>query len=257
MILSEVAASGQYLHFTSLHLDRDVFDITLFGHQLGLKWYSLAYIAGILIGWWYLLKLLAQPGAPMARRHADDLVFYATIGIIAGGRIGYVLFYAPEMLARPLRVLALWDGGMSFHGGAIGTTGMSAVVLPGDTPCLRCLFPEPPASGTTPTCDTAGVLGPDLGGRRIEDQFDLPLGLGDLCVVGARNGHDADHAVARSRRHRGLGLLRRFQAQVYLVGCLSQQEQTTEDQHQIAPGNVLSQHAEPGLDQPDNPGQRE
>ena len=46
------------------------------------------------------------------------------------------------------------------YGGAIGTTGMSAVVLPGDTPCLRCLFPEPPASGTTPTCDTAGVLGP-------------------------------------------------------------------------------------------------
>ena len=43
--------------------------------------------------------------------------------------------------------------------------------------------------------DTAGVLGPDLGGRRIEDQFDLPLGLGDLCVVGARDGHDADHAV--------------------------------------------------------------
>ena len=69
--------------------------------------------------------------------------------------------------------------------------------------------------------------------------------------------HDADHAVARSRRHRGLGLLRRFQAQVYLVGCLGQQEQTTEDQYQIAPGNVLSQHAEPGLDQPDNPGQRE
>ena len=53
------------------------------------KWYSLAYIAGILLGWWYLLKLLAQPGAPMAKRHADDLVFYATLGIILGGRIGF------------------------------------------------------------------------------------------------------------------------------------------------------------------------
>ena len=122
MILSQVAASGQYLHFTSLHLDRNVFDVTLFGHQYGLKWYSLAYIAGILIGWWYLMKMLAQPGAPMARRHADDLVFYATIGIILGGRIGYVLFYAPEMLLKPLKILALWDGGMSFHGGAIGTS---------------------------------------------------------------------------------------------------------------------------------------
>jgi phosphatidylglycerol:prolipoprotein diacylglycerol transferase len=86
-----------------------------------IKWYSLAYIAGILIGWWYLLKLIAQPGAPMARRHADDLVFYATLGIILGGRIGYVVFYAPEMFLHPLRVLRLWDGGMSLHGGVIGT----------------------------------------------------------------------------------------------------------------------------------------
>ena len=58
----------------------------------------------------------------MARRHADDLVFYATLGIILGGRIGYVLFYAPEMLSSPLRILRLWDGGMSFHGGVIGVS---------------------------------------------------------------------------------------------------------------------------------------
>jgi phosphatidylglycerol:prolipoprotein diacylglycerol transferase len=87
-----------------------------------IKWYSLAYIAGILIGWWYLLRLLREPGAPMARRHADDLVFYATLGIILGGRLGYVIFYAPNMLAHPTQVLKLWDGGMSFHGGVIGTT---------------------------------------------------------------------------------------------------------------------------------------
>ena len=87
-----------------------------------IKWYSLAYIAGILVGWWYLLKLLAQPGAPMARRHADDLVFYATLGIILGGRIGYVIFYAPEMFLHPLQIFKLWDGGMSFHGGVIGTS---------------------------------------------------------------------------------------------------------------------------------------
>ena len=51
-----------------------------------LRWYSLAYLAGIFIGYWYLLKLIKQPGAPMARRHADDLVFYAALGIILGGR---------------------------------------------------------------------------------------------------------------------------------------------------------------------------
>lgn len=113
-----LAAATGHIRFEDLGLHPDVFSIGFFT----LRWYSLAYIAGILIGWWYLLKLLAQPGAPMARRHADDLVFYATLGIILGGRIGYVLFYAPEMILHPLRILRLWDGGMSFHGGVIGTS---------------------------------------------------------------------------------------------------------------------------------------
>ena len=88
-----------------------------------LRWYSLAYLAGIFIGYWYLLKLLKQPGAPLARRHADDLVFYAALGVILGGRIGYVLFYnLGEYLSHPIEILKLWDGGMSFHGGVIGTS---------------------------------------------------------------------------------------------------------------------------------------
>src|SRR5437016_4424378 len=88
-----------------------------------LRWYSLAYLAGIFIGYWYLLKLLKQPGAPMARRHADDLVFYAALGVIFGGRLGYVLFYnLGEYLRHPIEILKLWDGGMSFHGGVIGTS---------------------------------------------------------------------------------------------------------------------------------------
>jgi phosphatidylglycerol:prolipoprotein diacylglycerol transferase len=88
-----------------------------------LRWYSLAYLAGIFLGYWYLLKLLKQPGAPMARRHSDDLVFYAALGIILGGRIGYVLFYNfGHYLQHPIEILKLWDGGMSFHGGVIGTS---------------------------------------------------------------------------------------------------------------------------------------
>jgi phosphatidylglycerol:prolipoprotein diacylglycerol transferase len=88
-----------------------------------LRWYSLAYLAGIVVGWWYLLKLLARPGAPMARRHADDMVFYATLGVILGGRLGYVLFYKPlEYFHNPAEILRLWDGGMSFHGGVIGVS---------------------------------------------------------------------------------------------------------------------------------------
>ncbi len=117
MILSLIAAAA-HIRFESLGLNPTIFTIGWFS----LKWYSIAYIAGILIGWWYLARLLKVPGAPMAQRHADDLIFYATLGIILGGRIGYVLFYAPEMLAHPLRIVRLWDGGMSFHGGVIGTS---------------------------------------------------------------------------------------------------------------------------------------
>jgi len=111
-------ADTTHLHFDQLPLNKTILTIGWFS----LKWYSISYIAGILVGWWYLLRLIAKPGAPLARRHADDLVFYATLGIILGGRIGYVIFYAPEMFGHPLQILRLWDGGMSFHGGMIGTS---------------------------------------------------------------------------------------------------------------------------------------
>ncbi len=116
MILQLAADATAALNYADLHLSPIALDLGFFK----LRWYSLAYIAGILVGWWYLLKLIAQPGAPMARRHADDFVFYATLGIILGGRIGYVLFYKPEMLGHPLDVLKLWEGGMSLHGGFLG-----------------------------------------------------------------------------------------------------------------------------------------
>jgi phosphatidylglycerol:prolipoprotein diacylglycerol transferase len=116
-VLSILASAGQHIRFEDLHLDPVALSLGFFD----LKWYSLAYIAGILVGWWYLMRLLSQPGAPMAKRHADDLVFYATLGIILGGRIGYAIFYAPQLLTS-LSIFRLWDGGMSFHGGVIGTT---------------------------------------------------------------------------------------------------------------------------------------
>jgi phosphatidylglycerol:prolipoprotein diacylglycerol transferase len=112
-------AGSTAIAFPDLGLDPIALDLGFFQ----LRWYSLAYLAGIFIGYWYLLKLLKQPGAPMARRHADDLVFYAALGIILGGRLGYVLFYnLPFYLQNPVEILYLWDGGMSFHGGVIGTS---------------------------------------------------------------------------------------------------------------------------------------
>ncbi|HEX8578178.1 MAG TPA: prolipoprotein diacylglyceryl transferase [Allosphingosinicella sp.] len=113
------SAAGQPFSYTNMGLDPVALDLGFFQ----LRWYSLAYLVGILGGWWYCLKMLDRPGAPMARRHADDMVFYGTLGVILGGRIGYVLFYKPEFyFANPLEIVQLWDGGMSFHGGAAGTS---------------------------------------------------------------------------------------------------------------------------------------
>lgn len=90
-------------------------------HFFTLRWYSLAYLAGIVLGYWHLSRMVRAPGAPMAQRHADDLFFYCTLGIILGGRLGYATFYAPELWAQPAELVKLWNGGMSFHGGLIGT----------------------------------------------------------------------------------------------------------------------------------------
>jgi phosphatidylglycerol---prolipoprotein diacylglyceryl transferase len=117
LLAAATAAAAGHVSYESLHLSPVALDLGF----LQLRWYSLAYIGGIVIGWWYLTRLIRQPGAPMTRQHADDFVFYATLGIILGGRIGYVLFYDPWMLKEPLQVLKLWQGGMSFHGGAFGT----------------------------------------------------------------------------------------------------------------------------------------
>ena len=116
MIVSILAQASEFIRFEELGLSPNAIDLGFFQ----LKWYSLAYLAGILLGYWYLTRLIAQPNAPMARRHADDFMLYATLGIIFGGRLGYVLFYKPELFANPLNVLKVWEGGMSFHGGLIG-----------------------------------------------------------------------------------------------------------------------------------------
>ncbi len=116
--LLTMASATQAVRWEDLGLHPVALEIGFFK----LRWYSLAYLAGIILGWWYLLKLIAQPGAPMARRHADDMVFYATLGIIVGGRLAYVFFYQPSILANPLDVFKLWEGGMSFHGGVVGVS---------------------------------------------------------------------------------------------------------------------------------------
>lgn len=116
-MLSLLAASGvaEPIYWENLGLRPYLFEIG--GFQL--RFYSLAYLLGILFAYWHLSKMIKAPGAPMAQRHADDLFFYCTLGVILGGRIGYAAFYKPELFASA-DVFKLWEGGMSFHGGVIG-----------------------------------------------------------------------------------------------------------------------------------------
>jgi phosphatidylglycerol:prolipoprotein diacylglycerol transferase len=100
-----------------------------------IRWYALAYILGLLIGWWYATRIASRPRlwgetekSPITRADIDDFAFWAMIGILVGGRIGYILFYTvphePEKLFGPngdlLFIFRMWEGGMAFHGGLIG-----------------------------------------------------------------------------------------------------------------------------------------
>lgn len=115
------------IDFTSLGLSPELFTIpgfNLFGVDLGpfaLRWYSLAYIAAIGVGWWQIARMIKLPHPVMTAEQLDNFITWVALGVILGGRLGYVIFYNPaKYLADPASVLRLWDGGMSFHGGCAG-----------------------------------------------------------------------------------------------------------------------------------------
>ena len=88
---------------------------------LQIRWYALAYIAGIVLGWMLARRTAALAVPAATREQVDDFVTWATLGVVIGGRLGYVLFYRPgHYLAAPWEILYVWQGGMSFHGGAAG-----------------------------------------------------------------------------------------------------------------------------------------
>jgi phosphatidylglycerol---prolipoprotein diacylglyceryl transferase len=88
---------------------------------LHVRWYGLMYLVGFLSAWWLARRRAAAPGSTWTATDVDDFIFYCAIGVIFGGRIGWMLFYGTErILTEPLSVLRIWEGGMSFHGGLIG-----------------------------------------------------------------------------------------------------------------------------------------
>ena len=99
------------------HIDPIAFSIG----PLAVRWYGLMYLAGFAIGWWLGLRRISKNQSPISRAQLDDLLFLIVLGVILGGRLGYVLFYKPGYYAaHPTEIIAIWQGGMSFHGGLLG-----------------------------------------------------------------------------------------------------------------------------------------
>jgi len=107
------------------NIDPEIFAIDLFGFHLALRWYALAYIAGLVIGWRIVVRMMRRTDiwggeAPTTAEKTEDLLTWLVLGVVFGGRIGHVLFYNPEILQHPADILKVWEGGMSFHGGFLG-----------------------------------------------------------------------------------------------------------------------------------------
>jgi phosphatidylglycerol:prolipoprotein diacylglycerol transferase len=143
---------------------------------LAVRWYGLMYLAGFAIGWGLGLRRIKQGAAPITRQQLDDLVFLIVLGVILGGRLGYVLFYKPVYYAsHPLEIFAIWQGGMSFHGGLLGV--MLAMVFAARrsrTDWLRLM------DFLAPLCPpglAAGRLGNFINGELPGRVTDLPWGM--------------------------------------------------------------------------------
>ncbi|ASP28827.1 prolipoprotein diacylglyceryl transferase [Qipengyuania flava] len=173
-MLSLLAASGvaEPIYWENLGLRPYLFEIG--GFQL--RFYSLAYLLGILFAYWHLSKMIKAPGAPMAQRHADDLFFYCTLGVILGGRIGYAAFYKPELFASA-DVFKLWEGGMSFHGGVIGVlVAISWVAWRGGLNWLRvCDYIAVNVPVGYMLGRLANFVNAELYGRPVESDFPLAM----------------------------------------------------------------------------------
>ena len=99
----------------------DIDPVVLALGPVKIHWYGLTYLIGMLAGWWLARVRVKKPGSEWTAAQVDDLLFYVALGVILGGRVGYILFYGfDNWLGDPLALLRLWEGGMSFHGGFLG-----------------------------------------------------------------------------------------------------------------------------------------
>jgi phosphatidylglycerol:prolipoprotein diacylglycerol transferase len=143
---------------------------------LAVRWYGLMYLAGFAIGWWLALRRIDRGAAPVTRGQLDDIIFYTLLGVILGGRLGYVLFYKPAYyFAHPAEIVAIWQGGMSFHGGMLGVmTAMALIAWKHKIDYLRLMDFFAPL---VPPGLAAGRLGNFINGELPGRVTDLPWGM--------------------------------------------------------------------------------
>ena len=136
----------------------EIVSVSLFGMTLALRWYALAYITGLLIGWRLVVAAVSSPRLwsgppPMTRDQVERLLTWVIVGVILGGRLGFVLFYQPgHYLTHPLDIPKVWQGGMAFHGGFLG------VVVAGWLFCRREGIPKLTAADLMAMAVTPGLF---------------------------------------------------------------------------------------------------
>ncbi|HYX63359.1 MAG TPA: prolipoprotein diacylglyceryl transferase [Burkholderiales bacterium] len=143
---------------------------------LAVRWYGLMYLLGFGLAWWLGIRRIDAGKAPIDRRQFDDLIFFAVLGVILGGRLGYVLFYKPDYYAaHPLEIPAVWQGGMSFHGGLLGV--MAAMALAARKHKLGFLRLMDFIAPLCPLGIAAGRMGNFINGELWGRPTDLPWGM--------------------------------------------------------------------------------
>ena len=143
---------------------------------LAVRWYGLMYLTGFGAAWWLGTRRIARGGAPIDRQQFDDLLFLGVLGVILGGRLGYVLFYQPgHYAAHPLEVFAVWQGGMSFHGGLLGVMLAMAFAAWRHRVDYLCMMDF--VAPLVPLGLAAGRLGNFINGELWGRVTDLPWGM--------------------------------------------------------------------------------
>jgi len=143
---------------------------------LAVRWYGLMYLVGFLGGWWLGMRRVAQGLSPLTRQQVEDIVFPIVLGVIIGGRLGYVLLYKPDyFLANPLEIVAVWRGGMSFHGGMLGV--MLAMAIAGRRYGIAFLNMTDFIAPLVTVGITAGRLGNFINGELWGRVTDVPWGM--------------------------------------------------------------------------------